>query len=108
MRRVLKQTLQVDTLFVGYDHRFGRDREEGYEVCPPRPGDGHEGSVATRFPLDEERNVSSSLIRSLLQSGNIKMPTGCFRIVTPFRDDCSGNRVGRTIGFPPRIFSYGN
>jgi len=37
MRRVLKQTLQVDTLFVGYDHRFGRDPGGGVRaVCPPR------------------------------------------------------------------------
>jgi len=102
MRRVLKQTLQVDTLFVGYDHRFGRDREEGYEQYA-RHGQvmGMKVVLATRFPLDEERNVSSSLIRSLLQSGNIQDAN---RLLS-YRYTLSGtivpgNRVGRTIGFP--------
>ena len=109
MRRVLKQTLQVDTLFVGYDRRFGRDREEGAEQYARHGQVMGRIVLATRFPLDEERNVSSSLIRSLLQSGNIKMPTGCFRIVTPspgrlFR----ATEWGAPSVFPPRIFSYGN
>ncbi len=102
MRRVLKQTLRVDTLFVGYDHRFGRDREEGYEQYA-RHGQvmGMKVVLATRFPLDEERNVSSSLIRSLLQSGNIQDAN---RLLS-YRYTLSGtivpgNRVGRTIGFP--------
>ncbi len=30
MQKVLKEKLHVDTLFVGYDHRFGHNREDGY------------------------------------------------------------------------------
>ncbi len=30
MRDVLKKQMGVHTLFVGYDHRFGYNREEGF------------------------------------------------------------------------------
>ena len=102
MRRVLKETLRVDTLFVGYDHRFGRDRAEGYEAYV------HHGEVmgmkvllASRYQVDGFSSVSSSRVRSLLQSGNVQDAN---RLLS-YRYTLSGtivpgNRVGRTIGFP--------
>lgn len=102
MCRVLKRALWVDTLFVGYDHRFGRDRVEGYEEYA-RHGKamGMKVLLATRFPVDGEGNVSSSLIRSLLQSGNIKDANRLLSYrYTLFGTIVEGNRVGRTIGFP--------
>ena len=34
IHHVLKERIHVDTLFVGYDHRFGHNREEGYTNGP--------------------------------------------------------------------------
>ncbi len=102
MRRVLKETLRVDTLVVGYDHRFGRDRAEGYEAYA-RHGEemGIKVVLATGFQVEGFSSVSSSRVRSLLQSGNIQDAN---RLLS-YRYTLSGtivpgNRVGRSIGFP--------
>ncbi len=102
MRCVLKETLRVDTLVVGYDHRFGRDRAEGYEeyVCHGE-AIGMKVVLATRFPVGEERSVSSSRIRNLLQNGNIQDANRLLSYrYTLSGTIVTGNRVGRTIGFP--------
>ncbi len=109
MRRVLKDTLHVDTLFVGYDHRFGRDRAEGYEeyVCHGEAM-GMKVMLATRFQADGVSSVSSSQIRDLLQSGNIQEANRLLSYrYTLFGTIVEGNRVGRTIGFPTANIQLG-
>ncbi len=102
MNLILKEIINVDTLFVGYDHRFGYNRAGGYEVYK-RYGEeiGINVVLATEFQLDGEHNVSSSQIRRLLKSGKIKDANRLLSYnYTISGKIVEGYKVGRTIGFP--------
>ena len=101
LTQVLHQTIHVDTLLIGYDHRFGRDREDGFEDYK------RYGAVVGMSVLEAteyrwyERNVSSSVVRRLLMDGDIvtanKLLTYNYTMTGKIVE---GYQVGRTIGFP--------
>ena len=80
MNRLLKERYQVKCLVIGYDHRFGHNRSEGFEdyVCYGKEI-GIEVIRAQAYTSDIEigttRNipVSSSLIRKLLHEGEVEI-----------------------------------
>jgi riboflavin kinase/FMN adenylyltransferase len=98
---VLSKQWHVDTLLVGYDHRFGHNRIDGFEqyveygrAC---------GMEVVRAGACEsgEETVSSSRIRQLLSEG--KVEEAAQLLTYPYLlNGCivHGNRIGRTLGFP--------
>lgn len=92
----------VSTLVVGYDHRFGRDRAEGFEeyVAHGRTV-GMEVVRGVPYLLEDGTAVSSSRIRALLTECQVE---GAARMLTvPYRlrgHVVGGQRIGRTMGFP--------
>ena len=51
MQQVLHDHLNVRKLFIGYDHRFGHNREETFEdYVRYGKGDGHQGNQERSFP----------------------------------------------------------
>lgn len=101
MQKVLKQQVHVDTLLVGYDHRFGYNREDSYpEYSQYGKELGMHVILATELQLDNEE-VSSSQIRRLLKAGKIKEANELlsynYRLSGKIVE---GYQVGRTIGFP--------
>ncbi|MDR2815083.1 MAG: riboflavin biosynthesis protein RibF [Proteiniphilum sp.] len=101
MMKALKEQLHVDTLLVGYDHRFGHNRAESY---PEYNQYGKELGVnvilATELQYGDNE-VSSSQIRRLLKAGKIKAANELlsynYRLSGKIVE---GYQVGRTIGFP--------
>lgn len=101
MERVLGGLLNVKKLYIGYDHRFGHNREEGFEDYVRYGRElGIEVVRNTAFDL-EGVNVSSSVIRSFLQEGEVEMAARCLGYpyflsgkVMP------GVQEGRKLGFP--------
>ena len=101
MERVLTGLLNVKRLYIGYDHRFGHNREEGFEDYVRYGRElGIEVLQNTAFDL-EGVNVSSSVIRSFLQEGEVEMAARCLGYpyfvsgkVMP------GVQEGRKLGFP--------
>lgn len=101
MQTVLRDRLNVRTLVIGYDNRFGRNRSEGFEDYV---GYGREMGIdvvhADAFTLNGVQ-VSSSVIRSFLSEGEVRMGAMCLgyeyrltgRVV-------SGYHEGRRMGFP--------
>ena len=102
MEEVLVQKLQVRHLVVGYDHRFGHDRSEGFDEYE-RNGRELGITVEQWDDVFESRgkNVSSSLIRQYLREGEIERSAECLgydyemsgRVV-------HGHQIGRLLGFP--------
>lgn len=99
---ILAEKLGVKLLLVGHDHRFGRNREDGFEKYREYGNQsGMEVIQATRYSREDQTPVSSSVIRNLILNGNIEEAnhllgyhytfTGCV---------VSGYQVGRKIGFP--------
>lgn len=99
--QVLKEKIHVHTLLVGYDHRFGHNREEGFADYQ-RHGNAVGMNIieATEMRVDNE-DVSSSTVRRLLLAGKImeanKLLTYNYTISGKIVE---GYKVGRTIGFP--------
>lgn len=103
MEQVLRNQMNVRVLLTGYDNRFGRNREEGFDdyvrygrelgievvSLPPAPSEGREGVV------------SSSYIRQLLLDGQVAEAAQCLghpysisgRVV-------HGEHIGTELGFP--------
>lgn len=101
MQKILKEQLHVNTLLVGYDHRFGHHREDSY---PEYSQYGKELGIKVILAAElqiKDTDVSSSQIRRLLKAGAIKEANELlsynYRLSGKIVE---GYQVGRTIGYP--------
>ncbi len=97
----LAERYGVRGLVVGYDHRFGHNRREGFaDYCRYAREFDMEMKQALPYRLGSE-TVSSSAIRQALAAGEIdranKMLGYAYRLTGRVID---GHRLGRTLGFP--------
>jgi len=100
MQQILKDRLNVDTLVIGYDHRFGHNREDGFEDYK-RYGEEIGIQVVRAEELTGQGHVSSSRIRRLLGEGQIRKAAELLSYnYTISGKIVEGFKVGRTIGFP--------
>ncbi|NDW18377.1 riboflavin biosynthesis protein RibF [Dysgonomonas sp. 216] len=100
MRNILKDQLNVKTLVIGYDHRFGHNRIEGFEDYV-RFGKEIGIDVVQAKELNELEHVSSTRIRTLLMEGNVEAAANMLSYnYTISGKVVEGFKVGRTIGFP--------
>ncbi|MCI1646942.1 MAG: bifunctional riboflavin kinase/FAD synthetase [Bacteroides sp.] len=97
----LQKHYNIQALVVGYDHRFGHNRSEGFADYVNYGKElGMEVLLAQAY-LDKSIAVSSSGIRNLLLSGDVS--EAAIRLGYDYFLDgtvITGYRVGRTIGFP--------
>ncbi|NDV57659.1 bifunctional riboflavin kinase/FAD synthetase [Bacteroides sp. 519] len=109
METILKQ-YNVCGLVIGHDHRFGHNRSEGFDdYCRFGKELGIDVIRARAYVIDDT-TISSSVIRRLLQQGEVSQANSYLGynyflegIVT------GGHQVGRTLGFPTanlKIDSY--
>ncbi|MDR0940094.1 MAG: riboflavin biosynthesis protein RibF [Mediterranea sp.] len=105
MERVLKERCRAQCLVIGYDHRFGHNRSEGFDDYV-RYGQemGIEVILAKAFSERIEGAdvaVSSSLIRRQLLQGDMAGATRSLRHHYTLRGTVVGGfQVGHTIGYP--------
>ncbi|MDU1889207.1 MAG: riboflavin biosynthesis protein RibF [Dysgonomonas sp.] len=99
MQNILKEKLSVDTLVIGYDHRFGYNRKDGFhEYKQYGEQIGIHVIEAKELPFE---HVSSSRIRQLLSEGNVRKAAELLSYnYTISGKIVEGFKVGRTIGFP--------
>lgn len=98
---ILHTQYDVTVLLMGYDHRFGSDRlrrPQDYR----RIGEQYGIEVLTMSEFtDGEWHVSSSEIRTALESGNIALANELLGRPYALRGTVvHGKGLGRTIGFP--------
>lgn len=91
----------VKGLIVGYDHRFGHNRSEGFEQYCTYAKEFHmEIRQASPYLIDNDA-VSSSAIRDALSAGNIKRANAMLGYrYTLAGNVIDGHQLGRTLGFP--------
>lgn len=98
---VLSEKLHVATLLIGYDHRFGRDRQEGFEqykTCGAACG--MEVLKATEY-TENEAAVSSSEIRKLITACEVEKAASLLTYPYQLKGRIvNGHKVGRKLGFP--------
>lgn len=99
--QILVDRIGISHLLVGYNHRFGRDREGDIGVLR-RCAKGHSFTLEQLPPYrDGELQISSSSVRKLLAEGEVSRANKMlgyryFMSGTVIR----GNGQGRGIGFP--------
>ena len=101
VKDILVDKMNTYCLVLGYDHRFGKNREGGFEYLK-KCADEH------RFKLEkldalliDELNVSSTKIREALQNGDIARANKYLGYpFTLHGKVIEGKRIGRKIGFP--------
>lgn len=101
IHNILKKQFNTAVLIIGYDHRFGKNRSEGFEeYCIYGKECGVEVFLEQNF-CPEGKHISSSAVRRALSRGDVKeaaillgRPYNLRGVVE------SGCRIGRTIGFP--------
>ena len=99
IQKKLKEEWHVKLLLIGYDHRFGKNRAEGFDDYVKY---GRECAMEIVQAVELPHiPVSSTHIRNYLLEGNIKeanrMLSYSYRLEGKIIE---GNRLGREIGFP--------
>lgn len=101
IRDVVVEKIGAKVLVVGYDHRFGKNREGSFENL--QEYSNLYGFDLVRIPEQDVENVavSSSKIRSALLIGDIEQATKYLdRFYSIEGKVIEGKKLGRTLGFP--------
>ena len=101
MQQVLCDHLNVRKLFIGYDHRFGHNREETFDDYVRYGKEmGIEVVKSEAFQIDGI-NISSSVIRAFLKEGEVELANRCLGYpYTIIGKVVNGYHEGRKLGFP--------
>lgn len=104
---LLHRRYHIEALLIGYDHRFGHNRSKGFDDYVRYGRElGMEVLPAQAFRLAGEEGgtelaASSSLIRQLLDKGNVTEAARWLGYRYSLQGTVvRGHRVGRTLGFP--------
>ena len=101
VQQVLIDTVQIDQLIIGYDHRFGKNRTGGLEELQEMaPQFGYEVEEIPAQSIDEAK-VSSTKIRKALQEGDVQAAEKYLGYPYAFTGKVvHGEKAGRTLGYP--------
>ena len=101
IQKILIETIGTKTLVIGYDHRFGKNREGGFDYLKlNKKNYGFEIEEISRQDI-ENVVVSSSKIRKALQEGDVPSADHFLgRNYSLSGVIVKGKQLGRTIGFP--------
>lgn len=96
----LLKKYQMQTLLVGYDHSFGKDKDGDYETLKEY-GKQYNFSVKQVSAYEKDQlAISSTLIRNLLLEGNITQANQYLNYTfCLYGKVIKGNQLGRRIGF---------
>ncbi|SHF52741.1 riboflavin kinase / FMN adenylyltransferase [Mariniphaga anaerophila] len=101
VEQILVNKMHTHCLVVGYDHRFGKNREGGFEYlqgCAAKFGFEIE---KLEVLLVDESHVSSTRIRKALEEGKIEQANKFLGYRFTLQGTVvEGQRVGRKLGFP--------
>lgn len=108
VRIILVNQFNMSELVIGYDHRFGKNREGNFEQLEEY---GHTYDfVVHEIPAQDINaiSVSSTKIRKALQEGEIKKASKYLGYAFVISGTVvSGKRLGNTIGFPTANLEVG-
>ncbi len=101
VRHILVDKVGIKGLVVGYDHRFGKNREGTFDKLK-------ELSERYHFYLEQEEvyeenniNISSTKIRNALEIGDVGRVNEFLGYAYPISGTVvAGDKIGRSLGFP--------
>ncbi|GHB75898.1 bifunctional riboflavin kinase/FAD synthetase [Persicitalea jodogahamensis] len=101
IQQVLVESIGTKRFVIGYDHRFGRNREGSFEFLQRvAPNYGIQVEEIPRQDIDELA-ISSTRIRKALLAGDIAVANGLLGRPYQFSGVVvKGKQLGRTLGYP--------
>ena len=101
IQKILVEKIGTKKLVIGYDHRFGKNREGSFEHLKANEAAyGFEVEEIPRQDIDDV-GVSSTKIRKALEEGDIAIANECLgRPYSLAGKVMPGKQLGRSIGFP--------
>lgn len=101
IQKVLIDAIGTTHLVIGYDHRFGKNREGSFEhLMANRKKWGFEVEEISRQDVDNV-GVSSSRIRNALANGQVEIAAEYLGRPYSFTGTVvEGDKIGRSLGFP--------
>jgi len=101
IQNILIESIGAKRLVIGYNHRFGKNREGSFEYLVENQGQfGFEVEEIPRQEVDEV-GVSSTLIRKSILNGEIDQANKFLGYLYQLGGKVvSGDKIGHTIGFP--------
>lgn len=100
-KTILVESIGTKKLYIGYDHRFGNNREGDIEFLKQRGSEfGYKVFEIPRQDIDDI-GISSTKIRSALFEGQIQLSNSLLGRNYEIRGTVvEGQKIGRGIGFP--------
>ncbi|WNJ20422.1 bifunctional riboflavin kinase/FAD synthetase [Pontibacter sp. G13] len=101
IREILVETVKIDKIIIGYDHRFGKNRTGGIEELN-RYKDAYQYEVEEiSAQAIDDANVSSTKIRKALESGDVATANSYLGYTYSFGGTViHGEKMGRKLGYP--------
>lgn len=101
IRKILVERIGTKKLVIGYDHRFGKHREGGFDYLKAHAWSyGFEVEEIPRQDIDDI-TISSSKIRQALLEGNVHLAKELLGSAYQLSGTIvKGKQLGRTIGYP--------
>lgn len=102
LKTILWEQLNVKSLLVGHDHRFGHNRTDGFpEYIQYGRTIGMRVAQASYFSDSNETRISSSTIRKSLDVGDVELAHRLLTYHYSIKGKVVGGfKVGQKIGFP--------
>lgn len=98
---IIIKGLNTSKLIIGYNHRFGKNREGGFDYLTQN---------SEKFPFEieeiskqviEDEGISSTKIRKALADGNVELASNYLNTNFSLQGIVvKGNQIGRTINYP--------
>jgi riboflavin kinase/FMN adenylyltransferase len=101
IQNLLLKTVGAKQLVIGYDHRFGKNREGGFDYLSQHAD--RYGLTVEEIPREDVDavGVSSTRIRQALRQGDVATANRYLGYHYPFTGVVEhGQKLGRTIGYP--------
>ncbi|MFY7787665.1 MAG: bifunctional riboflavin kinase/FMN adenylyltransferase, partial [Thermoflexibacteraceae bacterium] len=101
IENVLVQKINTKQLIIGYDHKFGKNREGSFEYL--QANEHLFGFTVQEIPKQDidDIAVSSTKIRQALENGQVDLANTYLTYTYSLTGKVvRGNQIGRTIGFP--------
>lgn len=101
VRNLLIDRIGIQGLVVGYDHRFGKNREGTFEKLKELAAEYHFYLEQEEAYEENQINISSTKIRNALQIGDIQRVNEFLGYTYSISGKVvPGDKIGRSMGFP--------
>ncbi|WP_340153566.1 bifunctional riboflavin kinase/FAD synthetase [uncultured Marivirga sp.] len=101
IQRIIISALHTKRLVIGYDHRFGKDREGGFDHLKQHSDQyGFQVEEISKQTIDDV-GISSTKIRNAIEVGEVELAHDFLgRFYEINGEVVGGDKIGKTIGFP--------